>query len=74
MNSRNKRIFKFFIFLYKPVRFYVILMVTCMILSKVFNLIKSYIIKGIIDLPLKTGFQLSDFIFSYYYFNDSNYY
>ncbi len=56
-----KNNFKKFLFsLYKPVKFLTFVMITSMIISQILDLIKQYIIKGIIDLPTIENFQISD--------------
>ena len=56
-----KNNFKKFLFsLYKPVKFLAFVMITSMIISQILDLIKQYIIKGIIDLPTIENFQISD--------------
>lgn len=57
---KKRKFIKFLLSLYKPVYGFTILMIVCMILSQIFNLIKSYIIKGIIDLPSQPGFEIND--------------
>ena len=51
---------KFVVSLYKPVKFLTFVMIFSMIISQIFNLVKQYIIKGIIDLPSIEGFQVQD--------------
>lgn len=51
---------KFVISLYKPVKTLTIVMISCMIISQVLDLVKQYIIKGIIDLPSNQNFQATD--------------
>ena len=51
---------KFVLSLYKPVKLLTFIMITSMIISQILDLIKQYIIKGIIDLPSKTNFQITD--------------
>ncbi len=58
--KKTKKFLDFVIFLYKPVKFFAIIMVVSMIISQVFDLIKQYIIKGIIDLPNNPNFQVTD--------------
>ena len=56
-----KNNFKRFLFsLYKPVKLLTFVMITSMIISQILDLIKQYIIKGIIDLPTIENFQISD--------------
>lgn len=58
--KKNKKFLNFVISLYKPVKFLAIIMVVSMVMSQVFDLIKQYIIKGIIDLPNNPNFQITD--------------
>lgn len=58
--KKNKDFIKFLFSLYKPVKVLAIVMVVSMIISQVFDLVKQYIIKGIIDLPSNPNFQVSD--------------
>lgn len=51
---------KFVINLYKPVKILAIIMISCMMISQILDLIKQYIIKGIIDLPSNPNFQTTD--------------
>lgn len=51
---------KFVISLYKPVKALAIVMISCMIISQILDLVKQYIIKGIIDLPSNPNFQTTD--------------
>lgn len=51
---------KFVISLYKPVKALAIIMISCMIISQILDLVKQYIIKGIIDLPSNPNFQTTD--------------
>ncbi len=51
---------KFVISLYKPVKYLTIVMIVSMIISQILDLVKQYIIKGIIDLPNMENFQISD--------------
>ena len=51
---------KFIISLYKPVKFLTSVMILSMIISQILDLVKQYIIKGIIDLPSKENFLLTD--------------
>ena len=51
---------KFAISLYKPVKALAIVMISCMIISQILDLVKQYIIKGIIDLPSNPNFQTTD--------------
>lgn len=58
--KKNKGFLKFLISLYNPVKFLVFIMIISIIISEIFNLIKQYIIKGMIDLPSNPNFQISD--------------
>ena len=58
--NKNKNFIKFVLSLYKPVKFLSIVMVFSMMISQIFDLIKQYIIKGIIDLPNNPNFQIAD--------------
>lgn len=51
---------KFVISLYKPVKNLTIIMIISMIISQILDLVKQYIIKGIIDMPSMENFQISD--------------
>ena len=51
---------KFVISLYKPVKALAIIMISCMMISQILDLVKQYIIKGIIDLPSNSNFQATD--------------
>lgn len=51
---------KFVISLYKPVKLLVFVMISSMMISQVLDLVKQYIIKGIIDLPSNPNFQTAD--------------
>ena len=51
---------KFVISLYKPVKTLAIIMISCMMISQILDLVKQYIIKGIIDLPSNPNFQTTD--------------
>ena len=51
---------KFVINLYKPVKILAIIMISCMMISQILDLIKQYIIKGIIDLPSNPNFHTTD--------------
>lgn len=51
---------KFVISLYKPVKLLVFVMISSMMISQILDLVKQYIIKGIIDLPSKSNFQALD--------------
>lgn len=58
--KQNKKFLNFLVSLYKPIKIITIIMILSMMLSQILNLIKTYIIKGIIDLPTKSNFQLED--------------
>ena len=58
--SKNKKFIQFLISLYKPVKFLIVIMLCSMIISQIFDLVKQYIIKGIIDLPSNANFQIGD--------------
>ena len=64
--NKNKNFIKFVLSLYKPVKFLSIVMVFSMMISQIFDLIKQYIIKGIIDLPNNPNFQIADLYFIFY--------
>lgn len=51
---------KFVLALYKPVKCLTFIMIGSMIISQILDLIKQYIIKGIIDLPNMENFQTTD--------------
>ncbi len=51
---------KFIISLYKPVKVLTFVMILSMIISQILDLVKQYIIKGIIDLPSKENFLPTD--------------
>ena len=51
---------KFVLSLYKPVKFLAIVMIISIVVSQILNLVKQYIIKGIIDLPNMENFQMAD--------------
>lgn len=57
MNSNFK---KFVISLYKPVKGLTIIMIGSMIISQILDLMKQYIIKGIIDLPSMNNFNIGE--------------
>lgn len=50
----------FIISLYKPVKGLTIIMIGSMVISQILDLIKQYIIKGIIDLPNIENFQIGE--------------
>ena len=51
---------KFVLSLYKPVKYLTFVMIGSMIISQILDLVKQYIIKGIIDLPSMENFQITD--------------
>lgn len=51
---------KFVISLYKPVKCLTIVMILSMVISQILDLVKQYIIKGIIDLPTMENFKIAD--------------
>ncbi len=51
---------KFVVSLYNPVKCLTIVMILSMIISQMLDLVKQYIIKGIIDLPSMENFQIAD--------------
>lgn len=57
---KNKKFIQFLISLYKPVKLLIVIMLCSMIISQIFDLVKQYIIKGIIDLPSNANFQIGD--------------
>ncbi len=58
MEKKNFK--KFVLSLYKPVKFLTVVMLASMIISQILNLVKQYIIKGIIDITSIENFQISD--------------
>ena len=58
--SKNGKFIRFVFSLYKPVKLLTTVMVFSMVISQIFDLIKQYIIKGIIDLPTTNNFQMND--------------
>ena len=56
---KNNNFKNFLLSLYKPVKGLTIIMIGSMVISQILDLIKQYIIKGIIDLPLKDSFQVN---------------
>lgn len=58
--KKNKKFLKFLISLYQPVKLLSFVMIISMIISQVFDLLKNYIIKDIIDLPNNPNFQITD--------------
>ena len=59
-NKMKKDFRKFVLSLYKPVKCLTFIMIGSMIISQILDLIKQYIIKGIIDLPNMENFQTTD--------------
>ena len=57
---KNKEFLNFVFSLYKPVKLLTLIMILSMIISQIFDLVKQYIIKGIIDLPSSSSFQISE--------------
>lgn len=57
---KEKNFKKFVISLYKPVKGLTIVMILCMVISQILELVKQYIIKGIIDLPSMNNFKIDD--------------
>lgn len=58
--EKNRSFLEFLKSLYKPVKTLTIIMIVSMIISQALDLVKQYIIKGIIDLPNTNGFQIAD--------------
>lgn len=58
--EKNRGFLEFLKSLYKPVKMLTIIMIASMIISQALDLVKQYIIKGIIDLPNTNGFQTTD--------------
>ena len=58
--KKNKEFLNFVFSLYKPVKLLTLVMILSMVISQIFDLVKQYIIKGIIDLPSSSSFQISD--------------
>ena len=58
--EKNRGFLEFLKSLYKPVKMLTIIMIASMIISQALDLVKQYIIKGIIDLPNTNGFQITD--------------
>lgn len=58
--EKNRVFLEFLKSLYKPVKMLTIIMIASMIISQALDLVKQYIIKGIIDLPNTNGFQITD--------------
>ena len=58
--KKNKEFLNFVFSLYKPVKLLTLVMILSMVISQIFGLVKQYIIKGIIDLPSSSSFQISD--------------
>ncbi len=61
--KKKESFIKFLFSLYKPVKFTGFIMITFMIISEIFKLLKQYILKDIIDVPTKLGFELHDLYF-----------
>lgn len=57
---KNKGFRNFILSLYKPVKLLTFIMLVGVIISEILNLVKQYIIKNIIDLPLNSNFQIAD--------------
>lgn len=57
---KNRNFKKFLFSLYKPVKWLTFVMIISMIFSQVFDLLKLYSIKGIIDLPSRVNFSIND--------------
>lgn len=60
MKEKREDFKKFVISLYKPVKSLTVLMILCMVISQILDLVKQYIIKGIIDLPSAKNFRIDD--------------
>lgn len=58
--KKNKDFIHFLLSLYKPVKLLTFVMIFSMIISQIFNLIKQYIIKGMIDLPSNPNFEVNN--------------
>ena len=58
--KKNKNFLKFLFSLYKPVKILALTMVISMMFSQILDLVKQYMIKGIIDLPSNPNFQITD--------------
>ena len=58
--EKNRGFLEFLKSLYKPVKMLTIIMIASMIISQALDLVKQYIIKGLIDLPNTNGFQITD--------------
>lgn len=56
----KKEFRSFVISLYKPVKFLAFVMISSMMISQILDLVKQYIIKGIIDLPSNPNFHTTD--------------
>ena len=56
----NKNFRNFLISLYKPVKGLTAIMLGSMIISQILEILKQYVIKGIIDLPTMNGFKIGD--------------
>lgn len=59
-NKKKDNFYHFLMSLYKPVKFLTFVMIFSMMASQIFNLVKQYLIKGIIDLPTHANFQIAD--------------
>lgn len=58
--KKNKNFINFLISLYNPVKIITVIMIISIILSQILNILKTYIIKSIIDLPTNPSFKLVD--------------
>lgn len=56
----KKEFWKFLISLYKPVKMLTFIMCLSMILDAIIDIMKMYIIKGIVDIPTSPTFQITD--------------
>ena len=57
---KKKQFRRFLLSLYEPVKLLTIVMIGSMVISQVLDLVKQYIIKGIIDLPFVNNFQVNE--------------
>lgn len=57
---KKKEFRRFLLSLYEPVKLLTIVMIGSMVISQVLDLVKQYIIKGIIDLPTISNFQVNE--------------
>lgn len=57
---KKKEFRRFLLSLYEPVKLLTIVMIGSMVISQVLDLVKQYIIKGIIDLPFVNNFQVNE--------------